>query len=80
MDINASGTQAVVITTRSVYLFDRIATEPWIEAFKRKPTEFIGPGHRQEEAIGYMTDGQSIVITAEGMRAPVYRFQKAAVH
>ena len=76
MDINPEGTQAAIITIRSIYLFERLENESWPEAFVRKPVEFIGPSHRQEEAIAYAADGESIIVTAEGTRSPVFRFRE----
>lgn len=76
MDINHDGSEAVVITYRSIYLFRRNPGEDWPSAFSRKPVEFIGPPDRGEEAVAYARDGQSILATAEGVRAPVFRFWK----
>ncbi len=75
MDISADGKQAVVITPRSIYLFNRSDDEDWPTAFSHKPIEFIGPPSRQEEAVGYMGNGEGILITAEGLPTPVYKFR-----
>jgi len=75
LDFNADGTRAAVISYRSLYLFNRRQGELWESAFARKPVEFIGPRSKQEEAVGFMSDGHSILVTTEGIPAPVYRFR-----
>ena len=75
LDFNPDGTRAAVISYRSLYLFDRRQGETWVSAFARKPVEFIGPRSKHEEAVGFMSDGHSILVTTEGIPAPVYRFR-----
>lgn len=73
MDISADGRRAVVITYRSLYLFARMGSESWAEAFQRQPVEIIGPPGVQDEAVAFSLDGRSVYVTTEGRPAPLYR-------
>jgi len=75
LDIAADGSEAVVITYRSLYRFQRHPDEDWLTAMKRKPTEVVGPPAPQNESVAYSTDGKSIYVTSEKLPAPVFRFQ-----
>ena len=72
-DISADGSEAVVITYRSLYRYHRKPGEDWLSAMQRKPTEVVGPPAVQNEAISYSIDGKSIYVTTEKLPAPVYR-------
>jgi hypothetical protein len=74
-DISDDGTEAVVITYRSLYRYRREEGEDWLSAMQRKPEEVVGPPARQNEAITYSVDGKSIYVTTEKQPAPVYRFR-----
>jgi hypothetical protein len=74
-DISADGSEAVIITYRSLYRFQRNQDEDWLSALQRKPEEVVGPPAVQNEAIAYSTDGKSIYVTTEKQPAPVYRIQ-----
>ncbi len=74
MDISPDGTRAAIISYRSLYVFSRAPDEDWAEAFGRKPIEFEGPPSMKEEAVSFTDEGQHIVVTTEGIPAPVYRF------
>lgn len=75
LDIAADGSEAVVITYRSLYRFQRHPDEDWLAAMQRKPTEVVGPPAPQNESVAYTTDGKSIYVTTEKLPAPVFRFQ-----
>lgn len=72
MDIDDTGRLAAVITYRSLYLWQRGPGESWAEAFTRMPREFLGPASRNEEAIAFHPDMNSLFISTEGLPAPVY--------
>ena len=74
-DISADGTEAAVITYRSLYRFQRNPGEDWLSALQRKPDEVVGPPAVQNEAISYSVDGKAIYVTTEKKPAPVYRFK-----
>ena len=74
-DISADGSEAVIISYRSLYRFQRKQDEDWLSALQRKPEEVVGPPAVQNEAIAYSTDGKSIYVTTEKQPSPVYRIQ-----
>jgi len=75
LDISPDGSEAVVITYRSLYRFHRQEGEDWLTAMQRKPEEVVGPPAKQNEAVAYSTDGKSIFVVTEKHPAPIYRFQ-----
>jgi len=75
LDISPDGSEAVVITYRSLYRYHRKEGEDWLTAMQRKPEEVVGPPAKQNEAIAYSLDGKSIFVVTEKHPAPVYRFQ-----
>ena len=74
-DISADGSQAVVITYRSLYRFRREPGEDMISALRRKPEEVVGPPSIQNEAISFSADGNSIYVTTEKKPSAVFRFE-----
>ena len=76
LDISTDGHLAAVISYRSLYLFERNENESWHAAFRRKPLEFEGPPSNKEEAVSFAGESaQFIMITTEGIPAPLYRFR-----
>jgi hypothetical protein len=73
MDISPDGTEAVVLTYRSLYRFRRRQDEDWLSAMQRQPDELIGPPAPQNEAVAYSIDGKSIFVTTEKLPAPVHK-------
>lgn len=74
-DISPDGSQAVVITYRSLYRFRRKPGEDWLTVLQRKPDEYVGPPSIQNEAISYSADGKSIYVTTEKRPAAIFRFE-----
>lgn len=74
-DISADGTEAAVITYRSLYRFKREPGEEWLSVLQRKPDEVVGPPAVQNEAISYSADGKAIYVTTEKKPTPVFRFK-----
>lgn len=74
-DISADGTEAVIITYRSLYRFRRDPGEDWLSALQKEPEEVVGPPSPQNEAISYSVDGKAIYVTTEKQPAPVFRFE-----
>ena len=74
-DISADGSEAVVITYRSLYRYRRQENEDWLSAMQRKPEELVGPPGAQNEAIAYTTDGKAIYVTTEKRPSPVFRIE-----
>lgn len=76
-DISPDGSQAVVITYRSLYRFRRKPGEDWLTVLQRKPEEVVGPPSVQNEAISYSADGKSIYVTTEKKPAAIFRIEFA---
>lgn len=74
LDISADGTQAAIITYRSLYLFQAPAGGDWAAGLNTPPLEIIGPPHKKEEAVAFEPDGGGVSITTEGKRAPLFEF------
>ena len=74
LDISADGSEAVVITYRSLYRFRRDDGESWLSALQKEPQEVVGPPAPQNEAIAYSVDGTEIYVTTEKQPAPVFQF------
>jgi hypothetical protein len=74
-DISADGSEAVVITYRSLYRYHRRDDEDWLSAMQRKPEEVVGPPAVQNEAITYTVDGKAIYVTTEKRPSPVFRVE-----
>ena len=74
-DISADGTEAAVITYRSLYRFRRDPGEDILSVLQKKPDEVVGPPAVQNESIGYSVNGQAIFVTTEKKPAAVYRFK-----
>ncbi|MDX2428894.1 MAG: hypothetical protein QNK22_09400 [Xanthomonadales bacterium] len=74
-DISPDGSEAVIITYRSLYRFRREPDEGWLSALQRKPVEVGGPPSVQNEAISYSVDGKAIYVTTEKRPAPIFRFE-----
>lgn len=72
-DISADGSEAVVITYRSLYRYRRQPDEDWLTAMQRKPEEVLGFSAVQNEAIAYSVDGKEIYVTTEKRPAPIHR-------
>jgi len=78
MDIAADGSQAIVITYHSAYLFARRPDESWQNAFARTPSRLRMPRMRAMEAVALAPDGQTIFASSEGWPAPIYRVDPPA--
>jgi len=74
-DISADGSEAVVITYRSLYRYQRNPEEDWLSAMQRKPEEVVGPPAVQNEAIAYTVDGKAIYVTTEKRPSSMYRVE-----
>ena len=75
LDISPDGSEAVVITHRSLYRYRRQPGEDWPSTLQKNPEEVVGPPAVQNEAIAYSIDGKSIYVTTEKRPAPLFRFE-----
>ncbi len=72
-DISPDGLRIVVGTYGDAWQTVRQPDESWAQAFAR-PATLVALGPRgQSEAIAYDADGQTLVLTAEGVGKPVWR-------
>jgi hypothetical protein len=72
MDISPDGRRAVVLTDTAGFEFTRGAGEGWPAAFGREPCLVPTPPRKNGEAICYGADGQSLYLTSEGDREPLW--------
>lgn len=78
LDISPDGRQAVVLTYKHAYLFNRPNRDSWLEAFSGQPMTIPlpppedFPDLRQREAICFTPDGNSLIVTSEGNAAGIY--------
>jgi len=75
LDISPDGTLAAVITYRSLYLFRNPELGDWAKVLQTEPLEIIGPPAKHEEAVTFLPDGRSLVVTSEGIKSPVYTYR-----
>ena len=61
------------MTYRYLLRYPRAPHETWAEALAKKPIRRVLPIIPQAEAMGYTTDGKSVVATGEFSVAPLYR-------
>lgn len=73
-DISPDGRRVVVRTPFEAFEWD-IAPGAFAFAFSNPPRRIPLPAVEQGEAIAYTRDGRSLVVTSEGLNAPVHRLQ-----
>jgi hypothetical protein len=73
MDISEDGLLASVITYRSLYLFIREPDETWVQAFQKKPLEFVGPPGVYDEAVAIDPGSTTLHVTTERVPTPLYK-------
>lgn len=72
-DVSPDGLRCIVATYGDAWQYVRQPGESWAEALARPGTVVeLGP-RGQSEAIAFAADGQTIVLTAEGVGKPVWR-------
>lgn len=76
LDINASGTEAAIITYYGVFLFSLDPKESWAQAFAR-PAKALG-SHLlgQAESIAFSKNGKNLYAISEGAHSPITTYQK----
>lgn len=74
MDVSRDGRLATVVTYQGVFLIRRLEGESWQAAFAR-PWVTLGT-HRlvQAESVGFSPKGDRVIITSEGVGAPLLEF------
>lgn len=71
LDISADDRLAVVGNYRHAYLFKRASGESWPEALTRKPQILLSHRMEQSESVAFSSSGNSIIVSSEGLNAPV---------
>jgi hypothetical protein len=74
-DISPDGRHLAIISYRSLHQYHLENGQDWFTLLAGEPFELIGPPSKQEEAVTFSPDGQTILITTEQKSAPVYRVQ-----
>lgn len=78
-DISKDGRYAVVLTYKHAYLFFRKQNKAWESAMGKKPQTILlplpekEPGLQQREAISFIEDGLSLLVTSEGINAALFQ-------
>lgn len=70
-DISADDRTAVVANYRHVYLFKRRGDETWADAFSRKPEILSSHRMQQSEAVAFSAQTDEVVVSSEGVEAPL---------
>ena len=82
MDISADGRQAVVLTYKNAYLFERRGDADWAAAFGADPMVVPLPLPEdttdllQREAACFSPDDAALFVTSEGKKAGIYRLNR----
>jgi len=71
MDISADGKQLAVLTYTNAYLYSLSKPYKWSELIRLQPTEIELPYLSQGEALSFDRSGKQLVITTEGLPAPI---------
>lgn len=75
LDISPDGRRAALLTYRSLYLFDVPADGDWLTGLESEPTEIVGPGRINEEAVVFSADGTTLWVSSEGESPPLFEYQ-----
>lgn len=78
MDFAADGSAALVLTYGEVLLYSRIGDEPWSRALGRAPVWRAAHSLPQAEAAAFSADGAEVLVTSEGIAAPILRWRRPA--
>ncbi|MGD9136417.1 MAG: hypothetical protein PVH42_06630 [Desulfobacterales bacterium] len=79
LDISPDGRQAVVLTYKHAYVFNRKSNDSWAVALTKYPETLLLPhprdrsDFRQREAICFADGGEALLITSEGKSAAIFR-------
>ena len=77
MDISPDGQTAILLTYGDAVSFPRRPQQSWKEVFSRRGRQVQMPARRQGEAICFGADGQSLYLTSEGTRQPIWKLELA---
>ena len=74
-DVSSDGLSLAVLNYRQVLVFSRLDNESWQQALRRPARAFAYPWLPQAEAIGFLPDGQSLLIGSEKVPTPILRLR-----
>ncbi|MBD8527796.1 hypothetical protein [Pseudomarimonas arenosa] len=74
-DVSPDGRLLAVLNYRQVVLYERGNGESWRSALKRVPTVLGYPWLPQAEALGFLPDGNSVLIGSEKVPTPILRLR-----
>ncbi len=66
MDLSPDGNRMIILSMFSAAEFERRPDENWASTVRRRPTPVLTPVWGQFEAICYGTEGDHLIVTAEG--------------
>ncbi len=75
MDVKKDGSSAFVLTYRDIWQFVKNPDSSWAKTFSQSATHFSSIKLRQAEAIAVSTNDATILVTTEGIPAPVLSFR-----
>ncbi|MEZ5461615.1 hypothetical protein [Dokdonella sp.] len=74
MDVDVESRRAIVLTYRDIWVFTRLKSESWMQAFARAPERMPLPPMAQAEALAFDRTGESVLVSGEHLPAPLLRF------
>jgi hypothetical protein len=83
LDISPDGRQAVVLTYKHAYIFNRNDDDPWAVALTKYPQTLRLPhprdrsDFRQREAVCFVDGGKALLTTSEGKSAAIFRIKNS---
>ena len=75
MDISPDGQTAILLTYGDALSFPRGQQQSWKNVFSQRGRQVRMPARRQGEAICFGADGQSLYLTSEGARQPIWKLE-----
>ena len=81
LDLSPDGRQAVVLTYKHAYIFNRESHDSWAEALSGHPETIPLPlpqdrsDFRQREAICFAAGSRALLVTSEGHRSGIFRLE-----
>ncbi len=73
MDFSPDGRQAVVLTYRDLFIFNRQKGESWLVAMNRPYLSFSLPEITQAESVCFSVNGTAVYLTSEKIPAPILK-------
>ena len=78
MDISPDGRNAVILTYRALYFYQRSPAQSWFDALQLPPATTVHFDAKEAEAVAFSVDGTEVYVTIEQINAPLLRFNLVA--